>query len=286
MHFSQSNSRLYTRSGTGTLPRTKLGAFLAHSDDLEFGCPHAVIESLKNPDRNLGVVIVNDGSGPPYGASYSKMSPQEIIDVRIEEQFAAARAGKYEFAAMLSHPSSQTRPILNTVPQINEKLVAEMIEIIETTQPEVLYTHNPWDMHPSHIAVLKHLLCALRHTKHKPQGLFGGEVWGPLDRVPAPYLQVWDCTEFEDLLEELLRYFVSQNVIKSYDRNVPARRRTLAKLYHPHNDTGCNSVHLGVDMRLILTGEMSLLEFYDHCEGLIAKDHRPLLASAPRSMAT
>ncbi len=258
-NFRKAGARLLCLNTSGSMCKVDSLAIVAHSDDAEILAPRGIIESWTSK-KSFGVVVVNDGVGRPRAAAYEGYSNEEMTDLRIREQFAAARAGGYSFALALAYPSSETKEARN------QELIAELREVLALANPRVVYTHNPWDVHPSHISVLQHALWALSGATQKPDALFGGEVWGPLDRIPDPYLIRWDCTGQEPRLEELLSYFASQNAIKDYHHAVMDRRRSHAKLNNPHVTLPATSIHLGVDLTKVLTGELTLREFVTACD--------------------
>ncbi|MFN8388802.1 MAG: PIG-L family deacetylase [Bdellovibrionota bacterium] len=232
----------------------------AHSDDGEILDPLGVVKSFKGHER-LGVVIVNNGAGRPRAAPYEELSEEAMTRLRMQEQIAAARYGRYEFAVGLAHPSSCMQG------KRNDAVVNELREILSATKPRRLVTHNPFDCHPSHIAVLEHVFWALEELRptYQPEEIFGGEVWGGIDRVPEPYLVRWDCSELQNVQEDVLEYFTSQNAIKKYHIAVMARRRALAKLNDPHVTLEATAVHLAVDLRSVLQGETTLRNLVARC---------------------
>ena len=257
--FSQLGAQLYCRGGSRTIPKVEALAVVAHSDDAEILAVEGIIRSWTNNEK-FGVLVVNDGVGRPRAPAYEPYTDSDMADLRIREQFAAARAGDYALALALGHPSSSTKGQRSTI------VTDEIMEVIERTKPRVVYTHNPWDEHPSHIAVMQHYLWAQRKASHQPERLFGGEVWGPIDRIPEPYLVRWDCSGHEERLEELLTYFASQNAIKAYNRAVMSRRQALAKLNDPHVTLQATAIHLGVDLTSVLNGEITLRKLIDRCD--------------------
>ncbi len=257
--WTRQGIRLYRRSSSQRAPRLKSLAIVAHSDDAEIVAPKALID-LWERNEAFGVVVVNDGVGRPRAPAYEGYTDPEMTDLRAREQFAAARAGGYELALMLNYPSSTTKGVRNAA------LVDELAEVIGETEAETIYGHCCYDGHPSHIAVLQHALWAVEQSNHKPSAFFGGEVWGPLDRLPGEFLVRWDLTGHERKLKELLAYFASQNAIKSYDEAVMARRRALAKLNDPHVTLEATAVHLGIDLTAVMRGELTLRQFMSRCD--------------------
>ena len=232
----------------------------AHSDDVEIIAPTKTIESFTGKTR-LGAVVVNDGVGKPRAAPYEDLSDEAMTRLRFDEQVAAAKRGRYEFALGLAHPSSSMRTVRN------EEVVDEIVELILRTKPKCIITHNPFDRHPSHIAVLQHVLWALEkiELQDKPDELYGGEVWGCIDQIPERFLVRWDCSDLLELQEELLGYFTSQNAVKAYNVAVIARRKALARLNDPHLTLSSKAIHLGVNLKVLMTGEMTAQQLVRLC---------------------
>ena len=253
-------ARLYCRGRSRISPLSSL-AIVAHSDDAEILAPQGLINWWEHA-LQFGVVVVNDGVGRPRAPAYEQYSDPEMADLRGREQFAAARAGDYSMALMLNYPSCTTKA------KRNETLVDELADLIDQTKPTTIYGHSPYDCHPSHIAVLQHALWAVDRAKHKPEAFFGGEVWGPLDRLPQQFLVRWDLTGHEARLKELLTYFASQNAIKHYEDAVMARRAALANLNDPHITLQATSVHLGIDLTAVMRKEMTLTELMQRIDGV------------------
>lgn len=247
------DARLYRRGKAQQIDFLKALAVVAHSDDAEIVAAKGIIDWWEKREE-FGVVVVNDGVGRPRAAAYEQYTDPEMADLRGREQFAAARAGNYSMALMLNYPSSSTKG------NRNEDLVDTLADLIDQARPETVYGHSCYDCHPSHIAILQHTLWAIAKANHKPKALFGGEVWGPLDRLPQQYLVRWDLSGHEERLKELLTYFASQNAIKRYEEAVMARRAALAKLNDPHVTLQATSVHLGIDLTRVMREEITLRE--------------------------
>lgn len=268
--FANPGARLYCRDPSSQgLSKIKYLIIVAHSDDAEILGAWAIVLSWLNLRDEVAVVVVNDGVGIPRAPEYAGYGDREMASVRITEQFNAAADGDYKFAMCLDYPSCSIKGTRN------ERLVRELARIIELTQPEEVFTHNPWDGHPSHIAVLQHYLWAQALVQHQPKHLWGGQVWLSIDFVPDPYLVRWDLSGHEERLQRLLTHFVSQNQIKHYDIAVIASRRVQAMLNDPHLASSATSVHLGVDMTCVLDGTMSLRQFVEFCD---AAEHRARMA--------
>ena len=123
----------------------------AHPDDLEFMAFHGIIAGYEK--RSFGGVVCTDGAGSP-GAG------EEIIALRRQEQDRAATIGRYGVMIQLGHKSRELTGLRD-----------ELKEILAATRPQVVYAHNPADKHPTHIAVLRAALEAMR--EHPPPRVIG-----------------------------------------------------------------------------------------------------------------
>ncbi len=59
----------------------------------------------------------------------------------------------------------------------------ELRGILKWAKPDYIYTHNPFDVHDTHVAVLLRTLDALRRLsgEYMPEKVYGCEVWRSLD---------------------------------------------------------------------------------------------------------
>ena len=194
----------------------------AHQDDLEFMAFHGIIAGYEK--RCFGGVICTDGAG---GGN---------ITVRRQEQNLAATIGRYGVMIQLDHPSRDL-----------SGLREELREILAATRPQVVYTHNPADKHPTHIAVLRVALEAMR--EFPPARVIGCEVWRDLDWLPDEDKVVMDVSGHDELAAKLNAVFTSQMAAgKRYDLAVDGRRRANATFLQSHAADKATSVVLGIDL--------------------------------------
>ena len=167
--------------------------------------------------------------------------------MRMLEQRKAAYMGDYSFVAQLAH-SSEMRDPSNAVPADEIRL------ILEKCQPEVLYLHNPADKHPTHIAVLKACLDAIRQLPkdQRPSIVYGCEVWRDLDWVLDDEKVALDCSLYPNLASSLVGIFDSQiSGGKRYDLATTGRRLANATYYDPHSVDDISAITWALDMSLL-----------------------------------
>ena len=222
----------------------------AHPDDLEFMAMHGILEHFRDPTRHsFGGVIVCDGA---TGADTS------LPAKRKKEQQKAAVIGQYAAVAMLDYPS-------DTVRKGTPGLAADIKAILEHARPQVVYTHNPADKHPTHIAVLKHVIEALRAlpAERHPEKVYGCEVWRGLDWLPDREKVRLDVSDFPEVSEKLVKVFESQaKGGKRYPLAVPGRWQANATFDDPNKPDAMRQVVLAMDLtRLIQDSSMDIAEF-------------------------
>ena len=152
----------------------------AHQDDLEFMAFHGIVECFGRKDKCFGGVTCTNGSGSARTGAYATFTDAQMMSVRREEQRKAASIGDYGVMIQLDHPSSAVKS------PAAEGLISDLKEIIQTAQPEFVYTHNPADKHDTHVGVVMAALQAMRALprEQRPQRVIGCEVWRDLDWLP------------------------------------------------------------------------------------------------------
>jgi LmbE family N-acetylglucosaminyl deacetylase len=205
----------------------------AHCDDLEFMAFHGIVAGYH--DRSFGGVTVTGTD-----------------EIRRQEQIEAAKIGRYGVMIQLGHPSKDLTGLRD-----------ELHEILSAMKPEVVYTHNPADKHPTHIAVLKVVIEALR--EFPPARVIGCEVWRDLDWLPDKV--VMDVSGHETLAAELNAVFKSQLAGKRYDLAVEGRRRANATFFESHSNDKATSLIFGMDLTPVIRGQ----DLQSYVAGLIDK---------------
>jgi len=269
MKFQRSNAQIIIPNGlpeVDAIRRTTHLAVAAHPDDIEIMAFHGILTCFQRTDRWFTGVVMTDGVSSPRGGPYKNFTDVQMRDIRIEEQKKAAAIGEYAAVVMLDYPSSAVKNPANHVP------VEDLIVILEEAKPEVVYTHNLADKHPTHVAVSLRLIQAIRSLPEtgRPKILYGCEVWRDLDWLVDQDKVLFDCSERQDLQASLLKVFESQSRDGlRLDLATMDRRRANAAFYSSHGMHRMSAVVTGMDMTsLINDPEISvhgyLQQFIDH----------------------
>jgi len=225
----------------------------AHADDLEIMAFPGICACRGRNHLHFSGVVATDGGGSP-----SKLSGQELVKTRMEEQKQAAGLGGYATVIQLAHPSAEIRGTGR------KALTADLLQILKTAKPRTLYLHNPADRHETHIAVLLACLDALRQlpSAEQPAEIYGCEVWGDLDWVPVDKVVRLPCPAPADFGPNLLRVFRSQVEGKRYDLAAAGRRRAQATFADAYQADQAEEVVLALDLKpLVQDPKLSLADF-------------------------
>jgi len=229
------------------LARTTHLAIGAHPDDAEFMTWHAIGECRSAPDRWFTAVVITDGAGSPRGAG-PQLDAQQLRQTRREEARRAAVAGGYSALVMLDRTSAEARAAGGTIADELERLLL-------AARPRKLFTHNPFDRHQTHLAVLLHAVAALRRLppQARPEQVWGCEVWGSLDWLPEQERTAFDVTAHEALGVQLTSLHASQLAGgKRYDLANPGRRRANATFDRAREPDRHELAELAVDLTPLL----------------------------------
>ena len=123
------------------LARTTHLAIGAHQDDLEIMAIDGILQCFQQTSRWFTGVIVTDGSGSPRSGVYADYTNAQMMDIRVEEQKKAAQIGEYTAQVFLKYPSSAVKD------GDNEEPITDLVTLIQTASPDVIYTHNLADKH-------------------------------------------------------------------------------------------------------------------------------------------
>ena len=166
--------------------------------------------------------------------------------------------GDYAAILQLAHPSAEIRGASR------QALTSDLLQILSSAKPKVLYLHNPADRHETHLAVLLACLDALRQLPptDRPAEIYGCEVWGDLDWVPAKQVVRLPCPAPADFGPSLLRVFRSQVDGKRYDLAAAGRRRAQATFADAYTPDQAEEVVLALDLKpLVENSKLTLAEF-------------------------
>jgi LmbE family N-acetylglucosaminyl deacetylase len=227
------------------LPRTTHLGIGAHPDDLEIMAAHGIVECFGNRERWFTGVVVTDGAGSARDFAYQAFTDEEMKAVRRAEQMKAAYLGEYAAQFLLDHPSSAVKS--GERPEVR----ADLVEILRSTRPELVYTHNLADKHDTHVAVALCVIAACRELEpsERPRRLIGGEVWRDLDWLEDSDKVALPLDRHEPLQSALLAVFDSQIAGgKRYDLATAGRRRAHATYYESHGTDRHTALSFGMDL--------------------------------------
>jgi LmbE family N-acetylglucosaminyl deacetylase len=262
MNLHQKTAEIYIPDGQAAgqaLGRTTHLCISAHQDDIEIMAAGPILECFQQPDKWFTGVVVSDGRGSPRDGLYQNYNDEEMRLVRFQEQRKAAFVGEYAAMVMLDHPSAAIKDARRS------EVVEDLIALIQTTHPQVIYTHNLADKHDTHVAVALRVIQALRSLAQdeRPARLLGCEVWRGLDWLPDADKVLMDLSGHENLQAALLGIFDSQIAGgKRYDLASLGRRRANATYFESHAVDSMNGLSFAMDMTPLITEtQMDLADF-------------------------
>ena len=237
----------------------------AHQDDLEFMAFHGITECCGQTDRWFGGVTCADGAGSARSGKYAGLADAEMAELRQSEQRMAAEVGGYGVMIQLGYTSAEVKD------WVDQKLRSDLRAVLEAAKPEVVYTHNLADKHPTHIAVVLAVIDALRSLPKgsRPRRMIGCEGWRDLDWLPDNEKVVMDVSGHEALAAKLAACFGSQvEGGKRYDLAVAGRRAANATFSDPHVTDVAMQVIFGMDLTPLIADEaLSPAEYIDALVG-------------------
>ena len=252
MKLSQERAQIFVpdQSPLGVaLPRTTHLGIGAHADDLEIMAAHGILECFASAERWFTGVVVSDGAGSARDFEYQAYTDEQMKAVRRAEQKKAAYVGEYGAQFLLEHPSSAVKNAANA------DVLADLIEILRVTAPEVVYTHNLADIHDTHVAVALRVIAACRALEPaaRPRRLIGGEVWRDLDWLSEADKLSLPLDRREHLQSALLGVFDSQIAGgKRYDLATAGRRRAHATYSESHGTDRHSALSWGMDLTALM----------------------------------
>ena len=265
MKFSRPLADAYAPGGDlgSALSTTTHLGIGAHADDLEIMAFPGICACRGHKNLRFSGVVATDGAGAP-----SKLSGTELVQTRMAEQRQAADLGGYAAVIQLAHPSPEIRG------SGRKALTTDLLQLLQAAQPEVLYLHNPADRHETHLAVLLASLEALRQlpASDRPKEIYGCEVWGDLDWVPADKITRLPCPAPADFGPSLLRFFRSQVDGKRYDLAAAGRRRAQATFADAYKADQVEEVVLALDLQpLVENPNLTVADFVSRLTGEFQK---------------
>jgi len=241
------------------LERTTHLAVAAHQDDIEIMAIGGILECYRRPDRWFTGVVATDGAGSPREGFYRDYSDEEMRAVRAREQIQAASLGEYGALCLLDYSSAEVKEGRDGA------LVGDLTAIFEAARPQLVYTHNLADKHPTHVATALRTVEALRSLPRAlwPERLIGCEVWRDLDWMPDEAKVIFDCSNHEGLQTALLGVFDSQvSGGKRYDLATMGRRRAHATFFASQAVDDATGMTISMDLTpLIQDPELDVLAY-------------------------
>jgi len=248
------------------LRRTTHLAIGAHQDDLEIMAYHGILRCYGTDDRWFSGVTVTDGAGSPRTGIYADLTDGDMCSVRKLEQNKAALVGEFAAMIQLNHPSKAAKD------PANSSVVDDLTDLLTSTRPECLYTHNLADKHDTHIGVALKTIQALRALPRdlRPKTVYGCEVWRDLDWLLDEDKVGLDVAGRDNLAAALLGVFDSQICGgKRYDLATIGRRRAHATYHASHATDETTSLTFAMDLMPLV--EDASLDPAKYVAGLIRR---------------
>lgn len=225
----------------------------AHPDDLEFMMLVPISGCLDDPARSFTGVTCTDGAGSARSGAWAALTDAEMVEVRRHEQQRAAEVGGYGAMVQLGYPSAAARSR-----HASPCLVDDLVEVLEVTRPQNVYTHNLADKHSTHVAVGAAVVEAIRRlpADQRPHRLAGIEGWRGLDWMPDHEKVLLDATGLDGLAAALAACFPSQiEGGKRYDLAESGRRQANATLRDPRAIDEAESLIVAMDLTPIIRND-------------------------------
>ncbi len=241
------------------LARTTHLAIGAHQDDLEIMAIDGILKCYQNTGSWFTGVVVTNGSGSPRSGIYADYTDDEMMQIRDQEQKRAAYLGDYSAQIFLRYSSAEIKD------RDNHEPIDELKKLLLAASPEIIYTHNLADKHPTHIGVAVKTIKALRALpdEHKPKKVYGCEVWRDLGWMLDEEKVVFDCSGQQNLQAALLGVFDSQiSGGKRYDLATMGRRIANATFFASHDTDQAQGLAFAMDLTpLIHDTELDIRDF-------------------------
>jgi len=261
MRLANKAAEIFIPNGTGehtALRQTTDLCIAAHQDDIEIMAYGAIANCYGRADRHFTGVVVTDGGGSPRSGVYANYSDDDMKLIRAGEQKTAAIIGRYSAQLLLAYTSSEVKD------PTNRTLIEEVKEIILSTSPDVLYTHNLADKHDTHVAVVMHVIRALRElpVRKRPAKVISMEVWRSLDWLSDEDKVVQDTSLYPNIAASIVGVFDSQvSGGKHYDTATLGRRLANATFFASDSVDDLKSANFGLDITELVNSNATPSEF-------------------------
>ncbi|CAI8295073.1 MAG: Uncharacterised protein [Opitutia bacterium UBA7350] len=253
----------------------------AHPDDLEFMAYHGISACYNQALAWFGGIVCTDGANSSRIGTYAEYQDHEMVACRQKEQVRAADLGQYSFVECLRHTSSTLMDLAR-----REKCISQLEDRLLKTQPEICYTHNPADKHPTHIAVCQAVVAACRRLppNTRPRKLYACEVWRDLDWLNDDEKIALDTSAYPELAHQLYSCFDSQIIGgKNYAQAVIARQTAHATFSQPNHTDRAKRLTFALDLTPLL--EDASIQLHDFlCETIQRFQNNTLKMLNPASI--
>ena len=232
------------------IKRTTHMAISAHQDDIEIMAYDGISRCFGREDSWFMAVVVTNGAGSPRKGLYADFSDERMQQVRKLEQKKAAFVGEYSALALLDYNSGAVKDHSNT------EISDEIRDLILAAKPQVVYTHNLADKHPTHVATALKVIKAIRELSNEalPQKVYGCEVWRNLDWVNDEEKIAFDVSGHPNIAAAVLGVFDSQICGgKRYDLASQGRRVGNATYYASHGTDNASALSFAMDLTPLIT---------------------------------
>jgi len=283
MRFHNPTAELYIPDAleeTAAMRRVTHLGIGAHQDDLEFMALHGILECYQNEGEWFAGVTCTNGAGSARTGPYAKFSNEQMQSIRRKEQNLAAEIGQYGVMIQLDYPSSIVKE------RCDPALRDDLVNILNATKPEVIYTHNLADKHDTHIGVAVTVIHAIRSLPpdQRPKRVLGCEGWRDLDWMPDSEKVVHNLSGRENLASALNGVFDSQiSGGKRYDLGVSGRRRANATFFESHAADRAESLAFAMDLTPLTQDDS--LGIVDYVDGIIQRFRREVIAKIQNKIA-
>jgi len=241
------------------LERTTHMAVSAHPDDIEIMAYQGIAECFNNNSKWFTGIVVTDGAGSSKGEFYSSFSDDEFVNIRKLEQKKAAFVGEYSLAAMLNYTSSEAKDPCNT------EIINDLKMLISKAKPDIIYTHNIFDRHKTHLSIALKVINAIRELppSERPKKLYGCEVWRSLDWLVFSDRVIFDASANPNIASALIEVYNSQiSGNKEYHKATIGRRHANATLHSSNSADSIENSILGMDLTpLIVDPSIDIIAF-------------------------
>lgn len=281
MKFKLDTAQVFVPDGLPAEPalaRTTHMGISAHQDDLEIMAMDGILQCFGREDHWFTGVVVTNGAGSPRTGLYANYTDQEMQLVRMKEQKKAAVVGEYAAQVLLDYPSWAVKD------GSNKSAVNDLVTLFRLAKPQIVYTHNLADKHPTHVGVAVKVIEALRSLPEadRPQRLFGCEVWRDLDWMIDDDKIAFDLTAHENLQTSLVGVFDSQIVGgKRYDLATMGRRRAHATYHASHGTDVTQGTNFAMELTpLIQDPTKDIVEFVQEHIERFAQDVQRMISGS------